>query len=347
MLSSQENQEIREHLERAQNPLFYFDNDQDGLCSYLLMRRFLGRGNGVPVKTSPLDMSYFRRVDEFDPDYVFILDQPSVSNEFFEALHERNIPIVWIDHHEIDKSMLPDYVDYYNPLFSESKSNEPVADLCYRVVNRKEDLWLLIIGCISDKYMPLDYSDFLKKYPDLGIGSNEPFDILYNSEIGKVARMIGTGLKDRTGFVMKMIRFLINVKTPYEILEEKKENGTMHDTFNKIDGRLQKYLKKAREEFGEGDILFFTYSGETSMSADIANRLSHEFQGKIIVVAFVKGARVNLSIRGEKIREKVLEILKDLPLSTGGGHENAVGAQIDLDQLSEFEVRFKKLVCKN
>lgn len=347
MLNKQENQEIREHLEKAQNPLFYFDNDQDGLCSYLLMRRFLERGNGVPVKTSPLDMTYFRRVDEFDPDYVFILDQPSVSNEFFEALHEKNIPIVWIDHHDLDKNTLPDYVNYYNPLFSEGKTNEPVVDLCYRIVNRKEDLWLLIVGCISDKYMPKEYFEFLEKYPDLGIESNEPFDILYNSEIGKIARMIGTGLKDRTGFVMNMIRFLINTKTPYEILEEKRENHTMHKTFSKIDERLQKYLKKAREEFEGGEVLFFTYSGETSMSADIANRLSHEFQGKVIVVAFVKGARVNLSIRGLKIREKVLEVLKDLPLSSGGGHENAVGAQIDIDQLEEFEKKFKGLVGKN
>ncbi len=346
MLTEKENQEIREHLERAQNPLFYFDNDQDGLCSYLLMRRFLGRGNGVPVKTSPLDMTYFRRVDEFNPDYIFILDQPSVSNEFFEALYERNIPVVWIDHHDFDKNTLPDYANYYNPLFNKDKTNEPVVDLCYRVVNGKEDLWLLIVGCIADKYLPEEYTEFLKKYPDLGIESNEPFDIFYNSEIGKIARMLGTGLKDRTGFVMKMIRFLINTKTPYEILEEKKENNTMHETFNKIDGRLQKNLKKAREEFDGGDVLFFTYSGATSMSADIANRLSYEFQGKVIVVAFVKGARVNLSIRGLKIREKVLKVLKDLPLSTGGGHENAVGAQIDYNQLGKFERKLRDLVSE-
>lgn len=347
MLTEEQNKEIRDHLDRAQNPLFYFDNDQDGLCSYLLMRRFLGRGNGVPVKTSPLDMSYFRRINEFEPDYVFILDQPSVSNEFFEALHELNIPIVWIDHHDIDRDSLPDYVNYYNPLFNEGKTNEPVVDLCYRIVNRKEDLWLLIVGCIADKYMPEEYSEFLEKYPDLGIDSDSPFDVLYNSEIGKIARMVGTGLKDRTSLVMKMIRFLINARTPYEILEEKMDNHEMHKHFGKIDERLQKYLKKAREEYDGGDVLFFIYSGATSMSADIANRLSHQFQGKIIVVAFVKGARVNLSIRGKGIREKVLKVLENFPLSTGGGHEDAVGAQIDYNQLEDFEKLLKEEVGNN
>jgi single-stranded DNA-specific DHH superfamily exonuclease len=344
MLFEKENEEIREHLEKAQNPLFYFDNDQDGLCSYLLLRRFLGRGNGVPIKTSPLDMSYFRRVNEFEPDYVFILDQPSISDEFFEALHELNIPLVWIDHHNNDLNSIPSYVNYYNPLFNESKTNEPVVDLCYRVVNRKEDLWLLIVGCIADKYMPGEYFDFFEKYPDLGIDSDNPFDILYNSEIGKIARMIGTGLKDRTSLVMKMIRFLINVKTPYEILEEKIDNQEMHKHFGKIDERLQKYLTRARESCGGGNVLFFTYSGATSMSADIANRLSYEYPEKIIVVAFIKKGRVNLSIRGKGVREKVLKILENFPLSTGGGHEDAIGAQIDYEQLEEFEKKLKEEV---
>ena len=347
MLTEKENQEIREHLEKAQNPLFYFDNDEDGLCSYLLLRRFLGRGNGVPVKTSPLDMSYFRRVEEFLPDYVFILDQPTVSREFFEALHERNIPIVWIDHHEIDKDSLPDYVYHYNPIYNESGTNEPVADLCYRLVNRLEDLWLLIVGCVADKYMPEEYSEFLKKYPDLGIDSVSPFDILYNSEIGKIARMIGTGLKDRTSLVMRMIRFLIGVKTPYEVLEEKMDNHTMHKHFSKIDERLQKYLQNAREGFDGGDVLFFTYQGATSMSADIANRLSHEFPDKVIVVGYFNGARVNLSIRGKSIREKVLKVLENFPLSTGGGHVNAVGAQIDYDQLESFEEMLREELKKD
>jgi single-stranded DNA-specific DHH superfamily exonuclease len=344
MLSEKENREIREHLERAQNPLFYFDNDQDGLCSYLLIRRFLERGNGVPVKTSPLDMSYFRRVNEFEPDYIFILDQPSVSIEFFEALHERNIPLVWIDHHDIDLDSIPGYVNYYNPLFNKSKTNEPVADLCYRLVNRKEDLWLLIVGCISDKYTPKEYSRFLEKYPDLGIDSDSPFEILYNSEIGKIARMIGTGLKDRTSLVMKMIRFLIKVKTPYEVLDEQTDNHEMHKHFGKIDERLQKYLRKAREEQDGGKVLFFTYSGATSMSADIANRLSHDYPDKIIVVAFVRQGRVNLSIRGKGVREKVLNVLENFPLSTGGGHEDAVGAQIDSEQLKDFEKLLKEKV---
>ena len=44
MLTKKQINEIREHLEKAQNPLFFFDNDPDGLCSFLLLQRYIGRG---------------------------------------------------------------------------------------------------------------------------------------------------------------------------------------------------------------------------------------------------------------------------------------------------------------
>jgi len=45
--------EVREHLEKAQNPVFFFDNDPDGLCSFLLLQRYIGRGRGVVIKSFP------------------------------------------------------------------------------------------------------------------------------------------------------------------------------------------------------------------------------------------------------------------------------------------------------
>src|SRR3989344_3178091 len=82
MLTQKQVSEIREHLNNAQNPLFFFDNDPDGLCSFILLQRYIKRGKGFPVKSSPLDKSYLRRIEELNPDSIFILDIPSVSEEF-------------------------------------------------------------------------------------------------------------------------------------------------------------------------------------------------------------------------------------------------------------------------
>ncbi|MDA3837333.1 MAG: DHHA1 domain-containing protein [Nanoarchaeota archaeon] len=344
MITIQEVGEVRELLQNAAKPLFYFDNDQDGLSSYLLLRRMIGRGNGIPVKTSPLDMSYYRRVGEFNPDIVFILDQPTVLNEFFEKLEEDGIKVVWIDHHENDVEAIPNNVHYYNPLYSGEKENIPVTAVCYEISRRKEDLWIAVVGTIADKFVMPFYEEFVKKYPDLSLESEDAFEIFYNSSIGRISRMVGVGLKDRTTNVIKMIKFLIDTKTPYEALEETSTNHTMHKRFAEIDTKFKKYIGKAKEEFDGGPLLVFRYSGETSMSADIANKLSYLYPDKTILVAFIRGVRVNLSLRGDGVRDKATSVIKEFSMATCGGHEKAVGAQLDVDELDKF-ISNLKLLC--
>ena len=103
MLTNEQISEIREHLEKAQNPVFFFDNDCDGLMAFILLRRFIDRGRGVAIKSFPeLDESYTQKIEEFGADYVFILDKPQVSKAFLEAVENMNLPVVWIDHHNIN-----------------------------------------------------------------------------------------------------------------------------------------------------------------------------------------------------------------------------------------------------
>ena len=338
MLTKKQIKEIKEHLDKAQNPVFFFDNDPDGLCSFLLLQRYCGKGKGVLVTSFPnLTVDYFRKVKELNADYIFILDKPLVSKEFFEAVRQVNIPVVWIDHHEIDKKNIPKFVDYYNPLFNRIKSNEPVSYLCYKITERKEDLWLAVAGSISDKFIPSFYSRFLKEYPDLGFKTKNAFGVLYRSQIGKIALIFSFALKDRTTNVVNMFRFLMKVKTPYEVLEESPKNRTMHDRFNYINDRYERLIEKAKTKVDEGKFLFFQYSGELSMSSDLANELSYIFPEKVIVVIYLSGLKANISVRGKKIRGKILMAIKELEDATGGGHEDAVGARIKIEDIGKFK----------
>jgi nanoRNase/pAp phosphatase (c-di-AMP/oligoRNAs hydrolase) len=156
--------------------------------------------------------------------------------------------------------------------------------------------------------------------------------------------MLGAGLKDRTSLVFKMIRFLYTVNSPYEILEETNANSFLHRRFEKLEEKFNLLIEKAKKEVDEGKILFFKYSGDTSMSADLSNKLSYLFPEKIIVVAFVRGDRVNLSLRGEGIRSVFLDSIKNFENARGGGHENAVGCQLDLSDLDNFIKNIKSLI---
>jgi single-stranded DNA-specific DHH superfamily exonuclease len=345
MLTEKQIGKIREHLNRAQNPVFFFDNDQDGLCSFLLLQRYIGRGKGFPIKTSFLTKDYLRKIEEFNSDYIFILDKPNVSNEFVEEIEKINIPLIWIDHHEIAKSEIPSYVEYYNPLFGKEKTNEPVTSICYEVAKRKEDVWIAIIGCISDNFVPSFYDKFKEDYPDLSLNSKDAFKIFYGSGIGKLARIFGFALKDKISNVVSMIKLLMIIKTPYEVIEENNKNKSIHKRFQEIDKKYQKFLEKAKKTVS-GDLVVFKYAGETSMSSDIANGLRYLFPDKTIFAIYTKGARANISGRGKNVRNLVLKAIDGLESATGGGHENAVGAQIKKEDIEEFEKRIRDLIRK-
>jgi len=338
MLSDKEISEIREHLDKAQNPVFLYDNDADGLCSYLLLRRYLGRGKGVVVKSYPgINETYAKKVKELNADYVFILDKPVASKEFIEEMREINMPIIWIDHHDVE---YPLGVAVYNPLFSEEKSNEPVCYLCYEIIGRKEEeLWLAVVGCIADGFFPELAVKFGKKNLELWGNVETAFDVLYKTEIGRVARILNFALRDTTTNIVRMLKFLIDVKTPAEILDENEKNKFMYKRFNQINNKYQKILDKAEKIMGNP--LIFKYSGELSLSADLSNELQYNNPGRIIIVAYTKGGKTNISIRGENARKFTLKAIEGLENATGGGHDVACGASIKSDDLDKFLENFK------
>jgi len=351
MLTKKQSEEIIEHLEKAQNPIFFFDNDCDGLMSCVLLRRYIGRGKGVIIKSFPeLDISYVRKISELRADYVFILDKPLVSREFIEEVKKLGLPIVWIDHHYLDEESFGKIknmdINYYNPFIDEKNGvTASVAYIIYKVIERKEDLWLAVIGCISDLFLPDFIDEFKKEYPELWKDKvKTAFEAYYETEIGKIARILNAALKDRTSNVVSMLNFLFKVKSPLDILIENNENAKIHKRFKQINHFHQKILEKAKKIANKkSKIIYFQYGGELSISADIANELLHLYPKKIIIVAYAKGNKANISIRGkQEVRKMTLKALEGLENATGGGHKNATGATMPVSCLEKFRENFIK-----
>jgi len=337
-------EEIREHLEKAQNPIFYYDNDADGLCSFLILRRYIGRGKGVAIRSFPeLDEGYARKAQELKADYVFVLDKPVLSEKFVKEIDELGLPFVWIDHHDLvaeewEKNFDNFYV--YNPARNsgDDKSTEPVTYLSYKITNRKEDLWLGIIGCISDHYLPDFAEEFKEKYSEFWGKVEEPFDAYFNTEIGKIAMAFNFGLKDSVSNVVRMQNFLISCQNPGDVLQEVSGNYSFRKKHQDIMKKYYILLEKAKECVGD-KLLFFEYSGMLSISADLSNELLYRFPGKYIIVAYRNGAISNLSIRGDKVKNVLAKVFEKME-GSGGGHENAVGARVATDDLQKFKEIF-------
>ena len=210
MLTNRQLEVLREKLEGLQNPLFLYDNDADGFCSYILLRRWLGRGKGVAVRSHPdIDLRYLHKAQELNCDAIIVLDRPLLGNSFVEEAEKLQLPLIWIDHHDVNS---PHYAHAHVQLFNPTqqsdknkKSSEPTSYLCYELTGRAEDMWIALMGCIADHFLPDFAKNFGEKYPEFWASKkliHGPFDAYYGTELGKLAQAVGVGLKDSISNVL-------------------------------------------------------------------------------------------------------------------------------------------------
>jgi hypothetical protein len=303
-----------------------------------LLRRFINRGVGVVIKSSSsLTENYFIKVEKFKSDCIFVLDKPSIDEGFLKLAEEKNLTVIHIDHHPPEpENKRGKY--YYNPMLI-SNTNEPVSDICYRISARKEDLWIAVAGCISDAQIPDFINELENRNPELiKCKYKSAFDILYNSEIGKIIILMSFGLRDNVKNVESMINFFVNSKNSAEVFEDNEKTSSFLRRFEHIKKKYDLLIHEARNSF-ERNILFFSYSGEIGLNRDMANELMYFYPNKIIVVVFIRNFRANISLRWSKgdIRKPALEAIKDIDGATGGGHEHAPGVQMLAEDVSKFK----------
>ncbi len=338
MIPEKKLQEIRDFLKKSENPLFFFDDDTDGLCSYLLLKRYIDRGKGVVIKSSPvLDESFIRKVEEYNPDILFVLDKPMISDSFLNRIH---IPLVWVDHHAPSDQK---GVKYFNPRVYDAHAYFPTSYICYKVV--KQDLWLAMCGIIGDYMIPEFFVDFVKEYPDLVDLTDNPGDVLFKQEFGKIIRVLSFILKGKTSEVNKCVGILTNVETPYEILNQTTPRARyLYKKFEKVNAEYQKLLKKAMNSATDDNILLFYYpSSKMSFTGELSNELSYNFPNKIIIIGRKRGDDFRLSLRSKTVNmlnivEKALKGVEGY----GGGHEYACGSSIKAKDLDKFIGNIRK-----
>ena len=342
-LSKVQIQQIRDHLDNCKNPLFFFDDDQDGLCSFLQLYRYKKEGKGIIVKTTPkLGTIFVNKVQEYQPDKIFILDLAVVEQNF---LDEMKVPVIWIDHHGPFER---DNVKYFNPRISSWEDNHPTSFMCHQVV--EQDLWIATVGCVADWFIPPFINDFKKEFPDLiDKPYKVPGDILYNSKLGHLVRIFSFVLKGKTDDVMKSIKVLTRIESPYEILKQEGAQGKFiykrYEQINKMYEPLLKDVLKTAEKTKDNLVIFTYKDDKTSFTSDLGNEAIYKYPTKIILIAREKNDEMKCSLRSSKIIlppmiEKALVGLEGY----GGGHENACGLNIKTRDFEEFVKRFKGMI---
>ncbi len=333
MIPESQLKEIKSFLDSSENPLIYYDDDPDGVCSYLLFKRYADKCRGNIIKSSPkLTEAYARKIEEEKPDFVFVLDKPIIEQEFIDKVH---VPLIWIDHHAPVKMK---GVHYYNPRIKDKNDQTPATYWCYKVV--KKDLWIAGVGVISDWVIPDFYEELKENYTDLFSNkSDDPGEIIFNTEFGKLCRIVTFLTKGKTSDVNKNINILAKIESPYELLNQETPRAKyLHKMYEKILKQYNQLLEKAVASKTDDKILLFIYpSTKNSFTGELSNELIHRFPEKVVIVGREKDGNIRLSLRSSNILlPPILEkVFKEMP-GYGGGHEYACGSNINKEDLNKF-----------
>ncbi|MBR9700328.1 hypothetical protein GOV11_00500 [Candidatus Woesearchaeota archaeon] len=337
-------------LDASARPIYFHDDDPDGIASFVILYQHRNEGKVVTVKSSPVlgDM-YLRKIDEFQPDLIVVLDKPMIAEEFLDNVQT---PILWLDHHEPQLELLKRYpnVTYLNPRIADDEDNRPTSYWAYKMTGK--NLWLATVGCVGDWYMPDFMGEFAENYADLLPKKYDKVEDLYlDTPIGELIRILQFNLKGTTTDVRKSVLTLTRIESPYEILHQSTSRGRfLWKKYRQLADQYDRMLASAREwaDSHPGKTLFYIYEhDQQTFTAELSNELLIRYPERVILVGRHHDGKYKCSIRSKDIPiPKKLESALEGLEGYGGGHTHACGCVVDEDNWEEFKSRLEDSISR-
>ena len=325
-------------LDGAKRPFFFFDDDPDGLCGFLVLYRRNREGLFYPVKSKPeIVEQYAGTVKRACADVVFVLDVAKMQQEFIDAV---KVPVVWIDHHPVQDRH---QVLHVNPL-REGRPSRPTAALAYDLVG--SDAWIAAIGALNDQYWPEFIEGVRAEYPVLlpkGVDSIE--GARFGAPIGVLARVFSFAMKGTTEEMRRSVHALAKIQSPMEILDQSSEHGKIvwsrYVVVNEEFQHLRAQAQKVRPE--EGVWVFLYTPGKYSVTRELADEMISKYPEALLILGREKDGEYRCSMRSRKgppVKPLLEYALKGVR-GYGGGHEQACGACIAVADWGIFMERIR------
>ena len=326
--SPEQFKEYRAFVKNAKRPLIFFDDDGDGTTSFTMLYHAIGAGNGVPVKNGPEVTDFFlRKVEEYRPDIIFVLDKPMVSDAFIDAV---TVPIVWLDHHA-PQNHEQKHVHYFNPRVTDDEDNRPTSYWTYHFVGKPEDVWIGMVGVVADWHTPDFVDECQKRYPQLVPEHWERFeDFFVHEPLAILVKLMTFMQKGTVSESMQAIKTFTRIEDPDQILKQTTSRGKY--LWKRYARYAKEYdtLRDAALLCDSEDVLQFEYEAGTSFTKELSNELLIKTDAQIIVVARKHEGAYKASFRSKKQNivdplKKALEGLR----GNVGGHKLACGGKIN------------------
>lgn len=337
-------EEFRGFLRAAERPLFLFDDDPDGLCSFLLLQRFCQKGVGIPTSHKGEDSwhSLLAEVSTYAPDLIVFLDVAVLEKRFLSQLPCR---VLHLDHHPPLQLRRRDYF-YYNPRLWDDQHREPTSYWAYHI--SQGSLWVAMVGMVADWFPFLCAEAFRKEYPSLLPPISSPGEAYFDTPLGQLVKIFAFVLKGKREDVQSCITALLSVGDPFEILEQKSAAGKR--VFQYAQGVLRRYERRVQDAMEmhaslhgkkEEWVFVYTYADQRdSFTSLLSNELIYRLPEELVLVGRVKEGETVMSVRSRTVAlpERIASALQGLH-GHGGGHDNACGAMVRNSEFSLFVER--------
>ncbi|MFT4310317.1 MAG: DHH family phosphoesterase [Candidatus Woesearchaeota archaeon] len=309
----------------------FFDDDVDGLCSYLQWFHFYKQVKGVMLKHSPtLNISYLRYV--VNCQQVCVFDKPGIDPEF---VAQCPVPIVWIDHHPPNQRF--DTVETINPVLT-GTTPYPTSYWVYLKTD-KQYAWLACLGIISDWQWEQEVCAVMQEqYPSLMTQQSAPA-LLFDAPLGTCVQIMLFNLKGKHEEVKKSLRCLEKIQSPLELLEQSSAPAVfLYKRYKSMKKQYDVLWQQAQCCVSDDPVMLFMYTqANTSFTAWLSNELVYRNPQKLVIIARLSNGEYKCSLRALHVDvRRMLQTALENVQGYGGGHEHACGACVAEHDFERF-----------
>lgn len=338
-------------------------DDSDGSCSAALIIRLLRK------ICKSCEVSYFSTRkgpsinDELmgviiseKPDAVITCDFAGGLDESAQILGKSGIRCLFIDHHIPEEYKFPSDCVYINPRLEDK--DMPCAafvyDLCMKITDFKENLWIAGVGTIEDYGAELRKDIIeacMKKYPELfekrrRIVNSELFD----TSFGLVGKIIGSAPTWASYKGAELgTKVLLEVNSPSDFLSlGNKDVKMMFEKFQEIEEEVKKAVRMFDADCDvSGHVRSLVIESDYGIKSKVSTIVSSKYEKDVVVIITEGDKSVSMSLRNQSGDFDLNSIIRECLVGLegkGGGHKKAAGAVVRNKDFAVFMERFKKIV---
>lgn len=351
-----------------------YDDDPDGVCSGVILEKFLGLREIPVVERIPLSRELIPFSEEFNAkikerriDSLIITDLNITNFGFFENfnLFKQKFPdvdIVIFDHHQ-DGS---DYgIEYYFNTDNLQKQisgsqfccSKFVFEVC-KLIDPKvaEYSWIKAIGIIGDSNQitwKRDIVSLIEKINEsISAGDDdskkeylipEEFEDFYQNPFGEVSNLVFYGLSKSSKEIFKIYDVIYNAEDIFSVLDSLSSYSEIEEEINDYIDDFN-YYEKNNWDPKEFSVFEMEIKSDYDINCILSNKLSYK-NPDILFMIYRKDKDgfiyASFRLQNKSINTGMLaEIANSFPEGNGGGHIQASGIKIRKDDFKEFKSKF-------